>query len=346
MLYANIYSKKNKSICYGVDRERNILPINEAPKMHSVFISSSPSLQSGYSLFGIANQVEQKMITLSPEILTLVELAVVLSLDNRLLTLAWLVARTVSNCIKLLKTAHSIEANGIWKTGIKIALFALMIHQVSAMALEVNTHVKQCIGLNQAIQPPLDCFKAGRKTAECTALVDDRYPNEIYAITRHSYGPSTLVVTDPKSTFACFFTGINKTDYMTRTCFPDLNNLTLGRVDLMPPVKLGEFYNQLKNDSSMIHVVMKPLWPWEGDPCAFIHKRPADFDLGRTPACILMDPLNEGKFLQLCFNPTDPIAVTMRMPQRVIYDSKYEGQPNAFVISNPADYCMDTGSTS
>lgn len=308
------------------------------------FQKTAMVIQSG--LFRIAKQDGQKVITLSPEALTLVEFAVVLSLDNRLVTLAWMVAHTVSYSNKLLKTAHSIEANGIWKTGIKIALFALIIHQVSAMVLEVNTHVKQCIGLNQVLQPPLDCFKAGRKTAECMALVDDRYPNEIYAITRHSYGPSTLVITDPKSTSACFFTGINTTDYVTRACFPDLNNLMAGKFDLMPQVKLGEFYNQLENDTSMVHVVMQPLWPWEGDPCSFIHKRPADFDLGKTPACILLDPLGKRKFMQLCFDPSNPTAVTMRIPQRVTQDSQYEGQQTAYVITDPASACIDTGSTS
>lgn len=181
----------------------------------------------------------------------------------------------------------------------KIALWALMMHQASATVLE------PCFGvMNTTLTPALNCFLSGNTTKECAALIDNRYLNAIFSLTRHG-NDFFAVSTDPTSTEACVFARINTPFQVIRTCFPNVHQILDHNITMLPPIRLANIFKKLQDGRSMVYMGMIPTWPWE-IPCAFIHEMAAPA-ISKNQVGIVIDSPND-KVTQIYFDIMNPTA--------------------------------------
>lgn len=275
---------------------------------------------------GIAKRIYREVIELSPDNFRWAECLLVLSINNRYVTLAWTLLHTIYGGQKFI---NQIEGEEVLKTALKIALFTYATRQASASLLEVPGDSMPCVGgVNEAIRPSLDCLIAGKKVAECAALVDESYNSSIFVVTQQN-GKVLLVTTNPSSTSACFFAWLNTTMHVVRVCLDDVNKIQ-SNITAIDPMMLGNIYDQLADGRSIVHVKMMPIWPWDV-PCEFVHDRPADLDLGNDMSCVLLD-FRPQIVQTFCFNPKNPSAVSFKKMVSNMLAQVPRGKPMVYVF--------------
>jgi hypothetical protein len=255
--------------------------------------------------------IVREVIETRPETFHLAECVLVSAIGNKYVTLGWTVLHTVYGGQKFI---HQIEGSGVVKTALKIVLFTYVTRQVSAILLQVPSVSRQCVGgVNEVIRPSLNCLMAGNRVADCTALIDESYTGHILVATRQ-YGQVLLVTTRPSSTSACLFAMVNTTASAVEVCFTDMMQHQSANATKIGPMVLGNMFNQVAEGRSMVYVEIRPRWPWDV-PCAFVHERAADLDLGKKMICALID--NRPKtLLTICFNPDNPSAARFKRLSR------------------------------
>lgn len=267
--------------------------------------------------------IVREVIETRPEIFHLAECVLVSAIGNKYVTLGWTVLHTVYGGQKFI---HQIEGSGLVKTALKIVLFTYVTRQVSATLLQVPSVSRPCMGgINEVIRPSLNCLMAGNRVADCAALVDESYSSHILVATRQ-YGQVLLVSTNPSSTSACFFAMVNTTASVAEVCFNDMNQHKNAHAMKLDPIMLGNMFNRLADNRSMVYVEIKSRWPWDF-PCAFVHERPADLDLGKKMICAFIDNRPQNRTRTFCFDPDNPSTVRlMRLDCKYISQfSKSEG---------------------
>ena len=255
----------------------------------------------------VFKRIVREVIELRPETFHLAECIVVSAIGNKYVTLGWTVLHTLSGGQKII---HQIEGSGVVKTALQIVLLTYVTRQVSATFLQVPSISRPCVGgVNEVIRPSLNCLMAGNRVADCAAQIDESYISHIIVVTRQ-YGQVLIVSTNPSSTSARFFAMVNTTTSVAEVCFNGMKQDLTVNATKLDPIMLGNMFNQLADGRSMVYVEIKPRWPWDF-PCAFIHERAADLDLGNEMTCAFIDHRSENRTRTFCFNPDNPSTVRL-----------------------------------
>jgi len=188
------------------------------------------------------------------------------------------------------------------------------------------------------ITPAYRCLHNGKSLEECRALIPSGQTvgDDLYIFTQHPtsdarFNPVSIVKLQDGTT--CFYTSLTVDSPVTKTCFPNMRDLTTRTVEAVPELTLSQAHEGLKPGQSMRHI---GLHLKDGRSCGGFHEMTTNYDdLGEKPICLLTSLKSGGEVTQMCFNPERPESLTLKSSDASLTFDDSDGKPFSLVIRDP-----------
>ncbi len=182
------------------------------------------------------------------------------------------------------------------------------------------------------MHPAAECVRQTESLHECQSVIPSQTHNDLYVFTRHL---STQVTMDPVSiinfakNMTCFYTSLNETSGVAKTCFPDLNRLDIRTIEQVEGMTLSKAHEGLQPGESVIHIGMQ----LENQGCGFFSPTVAKTDLEHG-VCLLTSLKPGDSVSQMCFDPQHPESITLKKIEGIELNHPTEG-PVSVLIKDP-----------
>jgi hypothetical protein len=274
-----------------------------------------------------ANRVAAEVCSLPSSTVSMAVWAVTETIDFQPLTDVVMATQTVYNCAMLVQQYRSLNGDGWINTALKIAIFGLLVEEAAAAV----TVVGSCPGfVYENIANGLNCYESGKPVNECIHLLD-RGSRQVTQLTRHDSDFSTLILRHNDR--FCISSSVEPKRMMTVCCKPHFQKCQAFEqagdfIDLRVhelPLRHSNLTIRISDSSS------------SDDLCGIQLQRPADYNLGREPICLLTASRSCAEITQICLDPNNPFAHTVQAIAKDKFPMDFSarsGKPLVFVASN------------
>ena len=269
-----------------------------------------------------------------------------------LVSVACATTQAFRNSQLLINLANSIKSDKTWEQGVKFALCGAAVYAISAIpAAAAATHqwdsyadAKKhyphpvCLSLNtEDALAPLRCLGEGNDFSKCAQLVPttEGFSHDLYVFTR-ALSSNAISIVQPNSdgTQACFYTTLDTGSSTTKTCFPNLNDLSKHTVEILDNMPFTRIQEGLEAGHSIRHIAIHHKAP-DAQPlgCATFYTSPLPSKLDKDEVCLLTVLPGDNQVSQTCFNLAEPTAVQFNLRSDIMLHIP-EGQPGSMIIRN------------
>ena len=296
-------------------------------------LSSVSSMYNG--VCRVAKRVAAEVCSLPSSTLSMAGWVVTETIGFKPLTAAVLATQTVYNSAVLVQQYRSLNGDGWTSTALKIVVFGLLV-QEAAGAITVVGLCPNVVYNN--IANGLNCYESGKPVNECIHLLgsDSR---QITQMTHHDSDFGTLILQhkdkccfsssiEPKKVITCCFDNTFQKRKISEEAI-DFTNLRFNEL----PSRYSKLTIKTIDDSSS-----------SDSPCVINVQRPADYNLGNDPICLLMASRSSKKITQICMDPKNPFAHTVKAIAKEEFPMDFSaspGKPLLFVVSNVKNLGLD-----
>lgn len=239
-----------------------------------------------------------------------------------------------------LKMVGSVQAHTVSAKSVKFTLYAatLVLCASPALGLEWNSVADAkrhyatvgCAELSDKIlHPAHQCLFEGKGMLECAKLITDPVANDVQVFTLHSSNAVSIVNLDQGK--VCFLTALTRQSPVIKTCFPNIAEPGIRTVEEVNDMTLAQAHQGLETGQSVRHIAVHAF----KESCATFHEQTAELGIGENPICVLTALRPGGEVTQTCFNPQNPVAISLKEAKGIELDFNKDGQPTSIIVRNP-----------
>ena len=251
--------------------------------------------------------------------------------------------------------ASTLNSNNLLNKTLRMALYTGGIYALTqipmAAAHEFNTYTQaknhytpgECSRESrQWIMPIKTCIEKGGSFAECKTQnpYTGNGNTQVDIFTRHlsnteDFDPVSKVLfgDNYEGGKTCFFTSLNTESKVTKLCFKNLNNPSDRSIEVVN-INLSNAHEGLNSGETGIHVAAISSY----NECGYFpphEKNPTTLE--GNPICVLTAIKPGGEVTQICFDPTNPGAVTLKVNEDfgLNFEDNGDNKPVSLIIKNP-----------